>query len=195
MGKQTHDKILSADDNDPIESIDSRLNESYDINYKSLIGNNKLATEGFKSGNHHLETGYNLPRNRNSASRKQKEGRTKLSRMICMSLFLVLSSNITMCAENRMSMNTDTNEIMRKNVKMENSNKTGVQRLDKRHISEDKFKAFECNEETDLSTAEFSLNEPPACNRDDGSAYYPPEPKKAQILQKLQRIPVEVTIC
>ena len=42
--------------------------------------------------------------------------------------------------------------------------------MDKRHISEDRFKAYECNEETDLSTAEFSLNEPPACNRDDGRA-------------------------
>ena len=47
----------------------------------------------------------------------------------------------------------------------------------------------------DLSTAEFSLNEPPTCNRDDGSAYYPPEVKKAQILQKIQRIPVEEMIC
>ena len=98
-------------------------------------------------------------------------------------------------------MNTGTNEIFRGNIKTtkkeinENSNKTGVQRLDKRHISEDKFKAFECREETDLSTAEFSLNEPPACNRADDSAYYPPEPKKAQIMQKVQKIPVEVTIC
>ena len=61
-----------------------------------------------------------------------------------------------MCAENRISRNTDTNEIFRKNVKTtktENSNKTGVQRLDKRHISEDKFKAFECSEESDISTA------------------------------------------
>ena len=62
-----------------------------------------------------------------------------------------------MCAENRMSMNTDTNEIKRKNVKMENSNKTGVQRLDKRHINEDKFKAFECNEEMYLSTAVIGI--------------------------------------
>ena len=29
----------------------------------------------------------------------------------------------------------------------------------------------------------------------DGSAYHPSEPKKAQILQKIQRIPVEVTSC
>ena len=110
----------------------------------------------------------------------------KLSHMICMSLFLVLFSYITMCTENSTNMNIDTNAILRKNFQMESFNKTGVQRIDKRHISEDKFKAYECNEETDLSTAEFSLKEPPACNRDDGSAYYPPETKKAQILQKLQ---------
>ena len=118
------------------------------------------------------------------------------SRMICVSLFLVLSSNIMMCAENKISMNTGTNEIVREKENIESrNNRTEKQRIDKRHINEDKFKAFECDEEADLSTAEFSLNEPLACRRADGSAYYPPEPKKAQILQKLQRIPVEVTIC
>ena len=108
-----------------------------------------------------------------------------------------------MCAENNdIGMNTGTNEIVRTNTKAirreateNHSNETGTQRIDNRHVSEDKFRAFECNEESDLSTAEFSLNEPPACKRADGSAYYPPEQKKAQILQKLQRIPVEVTIC
>ena len=81
------------------------------------------------------------------------------------------------CAEKRVSMNTDTNEIFRENIKTtkeesnENSSKTGLQRLDKRHISEDKFKAYERSEESDLSTTEFSLNEPPACSRADGSAY------------------------
>ena len=52
-----------------------------------------------------------------------------------------------------------------------------------------------CNEEDDVSTAEFSLNDPPRCNREDGIAYYPPVMKKAQILQKMRRIPVEVTVC
>ena len=91
-----------------------------------------------------------------------------------------------MCAENKMTMNIETNKILRKDAKIENYNKTGEQRLDKRHISEDRFKAYMCNEESDLSTAEFSLNKTPTCNRDDGSAYYPPEAKKAQILQKLR---------
>ena len=88
-----------------------------------------------------------------------------------------------MCAENKTTMNIDTNEILRKDVKVENHNNTGVQRMDKRHISEDIFKAYQCNEEMDLSIAEFSLNEPSTCNRDDGSAYYSPEAKKAQMLQ------------
>ena len=89
---------------------------------------------------------------------------------------------------------TNTNALRRTDTKIyANSNET--QRIEKRHISKNTFRAFECNEQSDLSTAEFSLNEPPACRRSDGSAYHPPEPKKAQILQKRQRIPIEVTIC
>ena len=80
---------------------------------------NGLPVGGFKSGDHHLRSRYNPPRSRNSANKKQREGRKKHSRMICMSLFLVLSRNNTMCAENRMSMNTDTNEILRKNYKQD----------------------------------------------------------------------------
>ena len=55
-------------------------------------------------------------------------------------------------------MNIETNKILRKDAKIEHYNKTGEQRLDKRHISKDRFKAYMCNEESDLSTAEFSLN-------------------------------------
>ena len=44
MEKQTNDKILPANDNNSIESIGSRQQESYDVIYKSLVGNNKLAT-------------------------------------------------------------------------------------------------------------------------------------------------------
>ena len=73
MKKQTHDKILPASNSNSIESINSEQQESYDVIYKSLVGNNKLPTEGFKSRDHHLKMEYNLPQNRNSASRKQKE--------------------------------------------------------------------------------------------------------------------------
>ena len=69
------------------------------------------------------------------------------------------------------------------------------QRINKRQIDDESFKAYKCDEEEDVSTAEFSLNTPPECNREDGSAYYPPIEKKAQILQKVRRIPIEITIC
>ena len=192
MENQTHKRVLSVNNTNLVELIDSTQHENLEvqnINYKSLIENNEvngLPVEGTKPGDQHLNLGNNRSRTRKSANRKQRDGKMKLllpSHMICMSLFLVLSSNTMMC--DKVGMDTDTNEIFRKNVKTtrkengENSNITGLQRIDKRHVSEDKFKAFECSEESDLSTVEFSLNQPPACSRADGSAYYPPEPKKA----------------
>ena len=114
MENQTHNKVLSTNDTNLVEFIDSRQQEnleSHDMNYKSLIENNEingLPVGGFKSGSQHLRSRHNRPRTRKSANRKQKEGRTKIllpSRMICISLFLVLSSNTMMCAENRISMN------------------------------------------------------------------------------------------
>ena len=69
------------------------------------------------------------------------------------------------------------------------------QRINKRQIDDESFKAYKCDEEEDVSTADFSLNSPPEYNREDGSAYYPPIEKKAQILQKVRRMPIEITIC
>ena len=151
--------------------------ETHEINYRSSKENDGLTAEGFKSGNQHMNPGYNYTQTRKSTNRSHRYGRMcgnkkRLirSRMICVSLFLVLSSNTTMCAENNIGMNTGTNEIVRTNTKAirretteSHSNKTGTQRIDKGYVSEDKFRVFECNEESDLSTVEFSLNEPPAC--------------------------------
>ena len=61
-------------------------------------------------------------------------------------------------------------------------------------IDNETFKAYKCEEENVL-TAEFSLNPPPECRREDGSAYYKPIEKKAQIMQRIRRIPVEITTC
>ena len=38
-------------------------------------------------------------------------------------------------------------------------------------------------------------NHVPKCNRADGSAYETPKMKRAQILEKVKKIPVNVTIC
>ena len=56
--------------------------------------------------------------------------------------------------------------------------------------------AYKCEETANgLTTAKFSLNTPPECNVTDGSIYDQPVPKRAQLLQKLTRIPVMVTNC
>ena len=49
-----------------------------------------------------------------------------------MSFFLILSGKVTMCAENKTTMNIETQKIQRKDTKIEHYNKTGEQRLDKR---------------------------------------------------------------
>ena len=46
-----------------------------------------------------------------------------------------------------------------------------------------------------MSIAEFSLNPPPECRKEDGSAYHRPIEKKAQILERVKRIPIEITTC
>ena len=86
--------------------------------------------------------------------------------MFYISCFLMLSSNMTLCAENRTKY-VETNKIRKGNIKPEHQNRSEEQGLDKRHLDEGSFKAFMCNEETDVSTVEFSLNDPPRCNRED----------------------------
>ena len=46
-----------------------------------------------------------------------------------------------------------------------------------------------------MANAEISLNPPGKCNREDGSAYSKPAMKRAQILEKVKRIPVNITTC
>ena len=65
-----------------------------------------------------------------------------------------------------------TNKIRKGNIEPLHRNASVEQRINKRQIDEESFKAYKCEEE-DVSTAEFSLNPPPNCRRDDGSAYYP----------------------
>ena len=46
-----------------------------------------------------------------------------------------------------------------------------------------------------MSNTEISLNPPSECRIEDGSAYHRPIRKKAQILERVRRIPVEITTC
>ena len=61
-------------------------------------------------------------------------------------------------------------------------------------IDEESIQAFDCEEES-MANAEISLNPPAECNREDGSAYRKPVMKRAQVLEKVKRIPVNITTC
>ena len=82
-----------------------------------------------------------------------------------------------------------TNKIQKGNIIPLHQNDSTQQRISKRQIDEESFRAYKCEEEN-VSTAEFSLNPPPECRREDGSAYYKLIEKKAQILQRIRRIPI-----
>ena len=64
----------------------------------------------------------------------------------------------------------------------------------RKKIDEEVIRAFDCTEES-MASAEISLNPPSECKLEDGSAYKRPIRKKAQILEKVMRIPVEITSC
>ena len=80
-------------------------------------GKLELATDNLKHRNHHVKTDNNLIQNRNDASKQQTKGKLKLSRVFYVSFFLILSGNVTMCAENKTTMNIETNKIQRKDTK------------------------------------------------------------------------------
>ena len=46
-----------------------------------------------------------------------------------------------------------------------------------------------------MASAEISLNPPSACKREDGSAYHKAIMKRAQVLEKVKRIPVNIITC
>ena len=64
----------------------------------------------------------------------------------------------------------------------------------RKNIDEEVIRAFDCTEES-MASAEISLNPPSERKLEDGSAYKRPIRKKAQILEKVKRIPIEITSC
>ena len=110
--------------------------------------------------------------------------------LIC---FLILFGQVALGEESGEI--TKTNRISKGNLNPMHQNASGEERISKRQINNESFKAYYCEEDEEVATAEFSLNPPKECNRADGSAYYPSTPSKAQILQQVRRIPIETSIC
>ena len=159
---------------------------------KGIEENNNVSS-GISLRNHNKEKEKDSQSFKYYESRPQRRGKLGYKMMFYMSCSLILLGRMTLGADN--STYFKMNKIHKGNIKPPHQNKSEEKRLDRKDINEEAFKAFMCNEDDEVSTEEFSLNTPLRCNREDGSAYYPPIGKKAQILQKVCRIPVEVTIC
>ena len=80
--------------------------------------------------------------------------------------------------------------IYQVNILIKKSNEDLV----RKHKDEEIIRAYDCMGES-MSNAEFSLNTPPECRIEDGSAYQRPIRKRAQILEHVRKVPVEVTTC
>ena len=66
--------------------------------------------------------------------------------------------------------------------------------MNEKAIVDEVIGAYNCLDDSMPST-KISLNPPQECKIEDGSAYKKPTKKRAQILEHVRRIPVEVTTC
>ena len=89
---------------------------------------------------------------------------------------------------------TIENKIEKGNLPDEYFGEQSSTEMIREKIDEEVIRAFDCMEES-MASAEISLNPPSECKLEDGSAYHRPIRKKAQILEKVKRIPVEITSC
>ena len=74
-----------------------------------------------------------------------------------------------------------TNRIKKGDLNPLQQNASSEERITKRHINDEPFMAYYCEDDEKVATAEYSLNPPKECDRTDGSAYFPPTPSKGQI--------------
>ena len=193
MDEETSDLGLDQEsDEDEFWNAQTDL-ECNDEGIEEEENNNIISSISLREHNKETEKEKNSQRVKYYENRPQRKGKLGLKMMFYLSCSLILFGGMTLGAEN--STYFKMNKIHKGNIKPPHQNRSEEKRLDKRDINEEAFKAFMCNEDDEVSTAEFSLNTPPRCNREDGSVYYPPIEKNAQILQKIRRIPIEVTIC
>ena len=86
------------------------------------------------------------------------------------------------------------NKIQKGNLPSQYLIEQSNEEMIREQIDEEIIRAYDCMEES-MSNAEISLNPPPECRIEDGSAYHRPIRKKAQILERVRRVPIEITTC
>ena len=86
------------------------------------------------------------------------------------------------------------NKIQKGNLPSQYTGEKNNEDMSREEIDDEIIGAYDCMEDS-MSNAEISLNPPPECRVEDGSAYEKPIQKKAQILEHVRKIPGEVTTC
>ena len=86
------------------------------------------------------------------------------------------------------------NVIQKENLPSQYRSEKSNEDMSRGEIDGEIIEAYDCMEGA-TSNAEISLNPPPECRIEDGSAYQKPIRKRAQILEHVRKVPVEVTTC
>ena len=86
------------------------------------------------------------------------------------------------------------NVIQKENLPSQYTGEKSNEDMSRGEIDGEIIEAYDCMEDS-MSNAEISLNPPPECRIEDGSAYQKPIRKRAQILERVRKVSVEVTTC
>ena len=86
------------------------------------------------------------------------------------------------------------NNIQKGNLPKQYTGERSNEDMSKEEIDDEIIGAYDCMDNS-MSSAEISLNPPPECRIEDGSANQKPIRKRAQILEHVRKVPVEATTC
>ena len=86
------------------------------------------------------------------------------------------------------------NEILKESSKWEASETKNKNKMDEKTIENTLISAYDCLDNSSPSTR-ISLNPPKQCDIEDGSAYEKPARRRAQVLEHVRLVPVEITTC
>ena len=84
--------------------------------------------------------------------------------------------------------NLDSNELVKE------SPEWVTPTMEEKNYEDKLISAFDCLDGS-LPSTQISLNPPEQCNINDGSAYEKPEKRRAQVLEHVKLIPVNITTC
>ena len=142
-------------------------------------------------GNIHKNKAFeNVPKL--SRDTKRKEVRSRKEFIANLILFSVIIGQVAIGKE--IGGMVVQNKIEKGNLPSQYLIEQSNEEMIREQIDEEIIRAYNCKEES-MSNAKFSLNPPPECRIEDGSAYHRPIRKKAQILERVRRVPIEITTC